>query len=220
VTAPIRAVIFDAYGTLIRAEDLALIPQRICADHGLAVPSTEVLKAWVALYHEATLWTPFQTLRQIETEILARVLRQFGCAGDPAPYVELFFAVTTRIELYPEVLDVLHALRHVRTAVLSNADQEHVDAWTFTLPVEFVLSSEALGAYKPHPLAFQHALDRLGLGPHEVLHVGDSELDDVRGAKSAGLRVAWINRDGRSLRRDVPRPDFEFRDLRGLLDVV
>jgi FMN phosphatase YigB (HAD superfamily) len=35
----------------------------------------------------------------------------------------------------------------------------------------------------------------------------------VKGAKEAGLRVAWVNRDGRRRRPDVPAPDFEIRDL-------
>ena len=71
-------------------------------------------------------------------------------------------------------------------------------------------------AYKPHRLVFEHALSRLGLAPHEVLHVGDSDVDDVKGAKEAGLSVAWVNRDGRRRRSDVPAPDFEIRDLRQL----
>jgi len=64
---------------------------------------------------------------------------------------------------------------------------------------------------------FQKALERLGLQPHDVLHVGDSDVDDVKGAKAAGLRVAWVNRDGRSRHSDVPEPDFEIPDLTGLL---
>ena len=46
-----------------------------------------------------------------------------------------------------------------------------------------------------------------------MLHVGDSDVDDVKGAKEAGLAVAWVNRDGRARRADVPAPDFEIRDL-------
>ena len=60
---------------------------------------------------------------------------------------------------------------------------------------------------------FQTALEHLGLQPHDVLHVGDSDVDDVKGAKAAGLRVAWVNRDGRPRRPDVPQPDFEIPDL-------
>jgi 2-haloacid dehalogenase len=134
--------------------------------------------------------------------------------------VELFFQVTTKIELYPETREVLGALTPVRSAIVSNADQEHVAAWDFTLPVEFILISETVRAYKPHRLVFERALQQLGLAPHEVLHVGDSEVDDVKGAKEAGLSVAWVNRDGRRRRADVPAPDFEIRDLRQLTPLL
>ncbi len=209
----IRAVTFDAYGTLLRNEDLRLIPRRIVADHGLSVSADDVWRMWIDLYFEATQVPPFRTLREIQAQVLTRVLRRFDVAADAAPYVELYFEVTTKVELYPETLEVLSALRHVRSAIVSNADREHLTAWNFTLPVQFVLISEAVRAYKPHRLVFQSALERLGLRAEEVLHVGDSDVDDVKGAKAAGLRVAWVNRDGRSRRPDVPAPDFELRDL-------
>jgi len=210
---PIKAVIFDAYGTLLRNDDLALIPRRIVADHGLSARVEDVWRAWSELYYEATQVVPFRTLREIEAHILPRVLRQFDVGADAAPYVELFFQVTTKVELYPETRGVLEALGDMRAAILSNADHEHVAAWDFTLPVEFVLISESVGAYKPHRRVFEHALERLGLTPHDVLHVGDSDVDDVKGANEAGLRVAWVNRDGRRRRPGVPAPDFEIRDL-------
>ncbi|OLD36883.1 MAG: hypothetical protein AUI57_13010 [Candidatus Rokubacteria bacterium 13_1_40CM_2_68_8] len=210
---PVKAVTFDAYGTLLRNEDLMLIPRRIVADHGLAVPIVDVYRFWIELYYEATQRPPFRTLREIQGQVLRRVLRQFGVDADAARYVDLFFEVTTKVELYPETLEVLNALGHVRSAIISNADHEHLAAWNFTLPVEFILVSETVRAYKPHPLVFQRALERLGVQPHEVLHVGDSDVDDVKGAKAAGLRVAWVNRDGRPRRPDVPQPDFEIPDL-------
>jgi 2-haloalkanoic acid dehalogenase type II len=214
--APFKAVLFDAYGTLIRNEDLALIPRQIVADHGLSVRIEDVLRMWSDLYHETTQLEPFRTLREIEELNLSRVLQRFEIGADATPYVELFFKVTTAVELYPETLEVLNALAHVRRAVLSNADAEHLAAWNFTLPVDFILISETLRAYKPHRLVFQKALEQLGLLPHEVLHVGDSDVDDIKGAKEAGLAVAWVNRNGRARRRDVPAPDFEIRDLREL----
>jgi 2-haloalkanoic acid dehalogenase type II len=215
-----KAVIFDAYGTLLRNDDLALIPKQIVADHGLSAPVDDVWRAWSELYFEATQIVPFRTLREIETHNLTRVLRQFAVGADAAKYVELFFQVTTKIELYPETREVLSALTPVRSAIVSNADQEHVAAWDFTLPVEFILISETVRAYKPHRLVFERALQQLGLAPHDVLHVGDSEVDDVKGAKEAGLSVAWVNRDGRRRRADVPAPDFEIRDLRQLTPLL
>ena len=40
-----------------------------------------------------------------------------------------------------------------------------------------------------------------------------ASIDDVKGAKAAGMRVAWINRTNRPRRSDGPAPDFEIRDL-------
>jgi 2-haloalkanoic acid dehalogenase type II len=210
---PIRAVTFDAYGTLLRDDDLMLIPRRIVADHGLPVRVDDVFRFWIDCYYEATQTSPFRTLREIQGHVFSRVLRRFEVDADAAAYVDLFFQLTTAPTLYPEALDVLHALRPIPSAIVSNADQEHLAAWDFALPVQFILISEAVRAYKPHRLVFQAALDRLGLAPHEVLHVGDSDVDDVRGAKAAGLRVAWVNRRGRPRRPDVPAPDFEIADL-------
>jgi 2-haloalkanoic acid dehalogenase type II len=216
----IKAITFDAYGTLVRNEKLILIPQRIVADHGLSASVDAVFRMWLDFYFEATQQTPFRTLRTIQETILARVLRAFDVPADAGPYVDLFFELTTQVELYPETLDVLSALAPLPSAVVSNADHEHIAAWTFTLPVHCIVISEAVQAYKPHRLMFQAALARLGVQPHDVLHVGDSDVDDIQGAKAAGLRVAWVNRDGRSRRPGVPAPDFEIADLSGLLTLV
>ena len=210
---PIKALTLDAYGTLLRNEHLMLIPQRIVADHGLSVGIDDVWRTWMTLYFEATQRMPFRTLRVIQDTILSRVLRSFDVRAPAAPYVDLFFELTTKAELYPEALSVLGALAGIPSAVVSNADREHVTAWSFTLPVRFILISEPVRAYKPHPLMFQTALERLGVEPHDVLHVGDSDGEDVQGAKAAGLQVAWVNRNGRSRRPDVPEPDFEIADL-------
>ena len=209
----IKAVIFDAYGTLLRNDGLRSIPRRILADHGLSVREEDVYRAWIDLYSEAIQSSPFRTLREIQGHAFARLLRGFDVDADATPYVDLFFQVTTAVELYPEVLGVFEVLRDRRSAIVSNADHEHLAAWKFTLPVEFILVSETARAYKPQPLMFQRALERLRLAPDEVLHVGDSEVDDVKGAKAAGLRVAWVNRNGRTRRPGVPQPDFEIRDL-------
>ena len=80
--------------------------------------------------------------------------------------------------------------------------------------------SEAVRAYKPNRLMFQAALEGLGLAPHEVLHVGDSEVDDIQGAKAAGLRAAWVNRSGQRRRADLPPADVEIRDLTGLFGTI
>src|SRR5262249_52986843 len=169
---PIKGVIFDAYGTLLRNEDLRLIPARLVADHGLSVDVDDLWRTYVDLYHEATQSTPFRSLRAIEEDILTRIARTAGLVTDMAPYVDLFFQVTTKVELYPEVLPVMTALAPVRRGIVSNADHEHLSSWPDALPVEFILISEALGAYKPDPRVFAAALERLALAPYRAVRVG------------------------------------------------
>ena len=212
----VKAVTFDAYGTLIENRGLVTVAARMVADHHLPCSADDLCTLWVDGYYEATQRPPFRTLREIHGQILPRVLQRFDVTCDVGRYVDLFFAATTSIELYPETLSVLDALRHLRCAIVSNADHEHLAAWSSAFPVEFVLISEEVRAYKPHHLVFERAVERFGVAPHEVLHVGDSDVDDIIGAKSAGLRVAWINRTGRKRRADVPPPDFELADLTGL----
>ena len=58
--------------------------------HGLSVPVDDVWRVWIDLYSEATQLPPFRTLREIQRQILPRVLRQFdvgtgaGSARDDA----------------------------------------------------------------------------------------------------------------------------------------
>ena len=46
---------------------------------------------------------------------------------------------------------------------------------------------------KPCASIFREACARVGVGPGEAVHVGDSWRADVRGALDAGLRAAWIS---------------------------
>lgn len=124
--APVRAVTFDAYGTLVRNEDLRTIHQRIIADHSLSLPVDDLWHAWADLYYEATQQAPFRNLRAIEADIFSRLFRELSLDADVTPYVEMYFEVTTRVELYPETLEVLNALAPVRAAILSKIGRAHV----------------------------------------------------------------------------------------------
>lgn len=54
-----------------------------------------------------------------------------------------------------------------------------------------VFSDEVLLA-KPSLKMFHHAMEAMGSTPDETVHVGDHLLNDVLGAKQAGMRTIWI----------------------------
>jgi putative hydrolase of the HAD superfamily len=57
-----------------------------------------------------------------------------------------------------------------------------------------VVSSAAVGAAKPAPAIFQHALELAGVPAACALHVGDSLTEDVRGAQACGIEAVLLRR--------------------------
>jgi len=122
-------------------------------------------------------------------------------------------------EPWPDVPPVLDRLDGTRRFVVTNCSRKlgrlaAVRAGRF----ELVVTAEEAGAYKPDPLPYRMALERLGLDPAEVLFVAGS-AHDVGGAARVGMDVYWANRggapaptDGTALREE---PDF-----RGLLETA
>jgi len=50
------------------------------------------------------------------------------------------------------------------------------------------------GYVKPHPSIFVATLDKLGTNANQCLHVGDDPIADIQGAKSIGMKTAFINK--------------------------
>jgi putative hydrolase of the HAD superfamily len=63
--------------------------------------------------------------------------------------------------------------------------------------VDVLVVSEEAGVSKPDPRIFEIALERANARAGEAVMVGDSWANDVEGARAAGIRAVWFNRDGR-----------------------
>lgn len=110
--------------------------------------------------------------------------------------------------LIPGSLDGLRRLAEtgVHLGIVSNSngtveDQLLATAVCQTGPGEgvqvgVVLDSHVVGIDKPDPRIFQLALDRLGVQPEEAVHVGDTVLADIDGARAAGIRPLHLDPHG------------------------
>ena len=107
------------------------------------------------------------------------------------------------------------------TIIVSNIDRLDIEAAIthHDLSFQHVITSEEVRSYKPRPQMFQQALDQLNLKAVEVLHVGDSLLSDVGGAQKLGIKVAWINRKGKTLPPNFS-PDYVVTSLTQLLPTL
>lgn len=103
--------------------------------------------------------------------------------------------------LYPEVLEVLEALRErgLKLVVVSNWDSTLpalLDRLDLTRFFDGVVVSALVGASKPARAIFDTALAAVDVAAHEALHVGDSPTEDYEGARSAGLPALLLDRAG------------------------
>jgi HAD superfamily hydrolase (TIGR01509 family) len=90
--------------------------------------------------------------------------------------------------------------RHTRVVIVSNnvLDEQRNKLRHCGLDhhVDLLVVSEDVGVSKPDPRIFDIALARVGAGPADAVMVGDSWANDVAGARAAGVRAIWFNRDG------------------------
>lgn len=221
-----RAILLDFYGTVVReaAGPIAEVCGRILDATPLRTGLDRVVDHWyerfIDLCNECH-GPGFRTLKEIERLSLEETLERFKVQDDAGALVGGLYRYQARPEAFPEADAVLRQVQ-VPICIASNADEsellsavEHIG-----LEVGHVVTSEAVRAYKPHRAVFREALDRLGMEPCDVLHVGDSFDCDVVGAKNAGMAVLWVNRKGRRRPHGGILPEYEFPDLRGLLQVL
>src|SRR5438128_4466338 len=219
----VRAITFDAFGTLIGTgrDVLIRIARAVCDDHQLAVDPEALLATWDR-YFFGPEGDSFLTLEEITEGSLGKAFREHGIEGDPRPYVDHLVSLWRQAKAYAEVPAVLAALDGIPRAVVSNADHEFlIDILKRNgLRFDAVITSESARTYKPRPRIFEAALESLRVRPRDVVHVGDSLHADVEGASRLGMRTVWVNRAAFRRGPADPTPDAEARDLNELPAIV
>ena len=164
-----------------------------------------------------------------ERERLRRRARNCGVGEDELEALvdDLHVASKTyTLEAYDEVPEVLAELRQrrLRVAICSNWDWDidrAVALAGLAGTTDVVVTSAQAGARKPHPLIFEHTLERCGVGAAETLFVGDTMYADVEGPIAYGMRAVHVWRDD-MVGDPGPLPPGAIRtpDLRAVLDLV
>jgi len=153
------------------------------------------------------------------------VLSRIGhAAGYDDSYVDDAFAVFDEVRndvtLFPEARPALVSLRErfVLIAVTNgNADLEKIGIRDL---FDGVVSAAMAGAAKPERPIFDMAVDVGGASAAQTVHVGDHPLYDVHGARDAGLRAIWVNRNGDEWPDEYQSPDAEVQNVGELHDLL
>lgn len=124
---------------------------------------------------------------------------------------------------WPEAVEVVESikLRGYKTAILSNGDQDMLEAAArnFGSNIDHILSAEMAGAYKPSPKVYQLPAHQLNISTNETVHVAGSP-NDVLGAQISGVRYFWSNRENDKVLDPAYSETWKAKNLRGILDLI
>ena len=226
-----RAVLLDAAGTLIDvARPLGDTYSGLAREFGGDLdPDTLTTGFRIAFADTPPMAFPGRTgpgLDRAERDWWRAVVERVTRAAGGVPEFDAYFdrlyahyASASAWRVYPEVSDVLEALRErgLRLAVVSNFDTRLpplLDALGLAGFFDAVVCSGEAGAAKPDSAIFAHALAALGVEASEVLHAGDSREADYDGARAAGIEALLVDR------ATAAHPAGTISDLRGILDFL
>lgn len=210
-----KGVFFDAGDTLITADppvrEVALnVASQFFPDLAppLLLSALAAARDFISKYH-------VNYSSQEEDRLLADMAQAIRAALRETADVDIDFLPfvkrvrdSIRYRPFPDVLPTLRSLceQSKTLAVVSN--------WDPALPVllaelglaeffAFILPSAEAGVEKPDGRIFKLALQRLGLRPQEVVHIGDKYEADVVGARAVGITPILLDRKGKARYQDV-----------------
>jgi 2-haloacid dehalogenase len=216
----LRAVIFDAYGTLLdvhaamarHADRLGPNWRQISADWRAKQVEYAWVRSMIGPAHHRDFW-------RLTQEALEVVFEMHGII-DTALKADIL-AAYRRLEV-PGMLRALKALG-LACAILSNGEPEMLHDAVIAAGIapllDAVLSVESVRVFKPDPRVYRFAARRFNLAPREMGYVSSNSWDAF-GAYELGFRAIRVNRGGApdeyGLRGSLP----ELTDLAALPDLL
>jgi 2-haloacid dehalogenase len=192
----IRALVFDAYGTLFDVYSIAVACESFFPGNG-----SELARLWRTKQLEYT-WLRSLMGRYTDFETITNDALLYSCGAlelDVGQSTsEMLMQSYRKLGPFPEVIDALNVLKKRRLAVLSNGSPSMLNALIeyagMTAFFEAVISVDKAKSFKPHPSVYALASQQLNLDTKDIGFVS-SNFWDVSGAASFGFRTFWINRN-------------------------
>jgi 2-haloacid dehalogenase len=191
----IRAVVFDAYGTLFDVHSVIRRGEALFPGKGGALS-----QLWRARQLEYTwlrsLMGRYEDFASVTRAALRYACGALGLACTPA-IEDTLMQEYLRLSPYPEVSAAIAALGDRPLAILSNGSPGMLEPLVahagLSAHFDAVISVDRVRIYKPHPSVYQLAVDALGVSRERIAFVS-SNFWDIAGATAFGFRTYWINR--------------------------
>ncbi len=217
----IQAVAFDIDGTLYSQWRLHVRAWQTYARHGVFFLKYGLVRS------EMHRMEPLDNFHSMQAERMAAKLK---CTREESEsrLQEIVYGGLKKyfvnLPSYKYVNETFEKFRSagLKLALLSDFPPEQKGAiWGVRPYCDVILGTEELGALKPAAHPFLVMAERLGVEPSRILYVGNSVKYDIRGARSAGMKTAYLLPFWRRLfRKPLKEADISFADYRQLQDIV
>lgn len=193
-----RMIGFDVFGTLVDPAGIADV-LRPYAGERTPLLVTEWRRSQLEFAFRRAAMGRHLPFDRVTRAALDRAVVATG-VDIPQPEREELVTAWTRLPPFPEAADALDRLRAAghRCVAFSNGTPkglqallEHADLVSH---LDDVLSVEQVGTYKPAPAVYEYLVEQGGIDSDATWLVSGNAWD-VIGARAAGLRAAWVQRD-------------------------
>ena len=227
----IKAVVFDAYGTLFDVYSIQILADELYPGKGV-----EIALKWRDKQIEYTrlitqsdphnpsgsqYFRPFSELTRLSLEYTLDWLRLDRASGQVAMLMRQY----DHLRPFPETLAVLQKIKGLglTTAILSNGSADMlasaVRSGEMAGALDHVISVDSIRLYKTAPESYALVLKTIPVSKGEVLFVSSNAWDAL-GATWFGFTTHWVNRQRLPFEALTPHPQYFGEDLHSVLDTL
>ena len=227
----IKAVVFDAYGTLFDVYSIQILADELYPGKGF-----EIALKWRDKQIEYTrlitqsdphnpsgsqYFRPFSELTRLSLEYTLDWLRLDRASGQVAMLMRQY----DHLRPFPETLAVLQKIKGLglTTAILSNGSTDMlasaVRSGEMAGALDHVISVDSIRLYKTAPESYALVLKTIPVSKGEVLFVSSNAWDAL-GATWFGFTTHWVNRQRLPFEALTPHPQYFGEDLHSVLDTL
>ena len=216
----IKAIIFDAYGTLFDVNSAA----EKCKDK-IGDKWEPFANYWRTTQLEYTwlrsLMGRHKDFWQVTEDSLDKSMKSFSIDLSMRNELLSLYKVLSPFKEVPDVLKTLK--KKFKLAILSNGTpsllNELVNSNNLNGIFNDLFSIEQVGVYKPDSKVYDIPINKYLIQRDEVVFLSANTWD-VSGAGNYGYKAIWINRNNNIFDNLDYKPNFEIKDLYGLLDKI
>ena len=217
----IKAIIFDAYGTLFDVNSAAEKCKEKIGDKWEDFANywriTQLEYTWLR-----SLMNRHKDFWQITEDSLNKSIKKFEIDQSMrSELLNLYKILAT----YPEVKKTLEELKrkNFKLAILSNGTPDLLNQLVKSNSLEEffndIFSIETVGIYKPNADVYNIPIKKYNILKNEVLFLS-SNTWDVSGGGNFGYKSIWVNRNNNIFDNLDYSPEFELKNLKDLLDII